>query len=478
MYHDTKTTTGALAAPINIESICTARDLALEKIAEGAAALCAAYTVTREATEIAKGAHHGWHSPRTDRREDAQRANLFRGDYDKQASIEAYRRDLDAAIWSRLIEETGLSRIMDCKERSELEQSLREDVPEATHENIRATIERLMGDSELIWRRGVARTFAALDRRFKSHDGFKIGSRIIMTRVFNEWGGFSYDSDLRQTLYDIERAFALLDNAPERAGELERAITDARREGFGARQDETETTYFRVRGFKNGNAHLWLKSDRLTKAVNRVLGEYYGHVLPDAAPETDRPEDYRTTGTAVAKDLAFYPTPTDAVAELLRDFYCKEGERILEPSAGIGNIVRALLKKPVTVDAVEVHPGRADALLGLASDRLNVRCANFLRMKPEPVYDSVIMNPPFEGTHWMKHVRHAFDFLKSGGELRAILPVSAEVNDTPGHHKFRAWAECHSPGWCGLWRGLPAESFAEVGVRINTTVLTLRKRKC
>lgn len=479
MFHDTNPTKGgALAAPINIESICIARELALEKIAEGAAALRAAYAITREAAEIAKGAHHGWHSPRTDRREDEQRANLFPGDFDAEASIEAYRRDLDAAIWSRLIEETGLCRLMDSKERDELEQNLREEVAEATRQNIKATIERLMGDSELMWRRGVARTFASLDRRFKSHDGFKIGSRIILTSVFDDWGGFSYRSNVRQTLYDIERAFALLDNAPDKAGELEAAISNKRRIGHGARQDETETTYFRVRGFKNGNAHLWFKSDRLTKAVNRVLADYYGHVLADAAPETDRPEDYKTTGTAVAKDLAFYPTPHDAVEELLRDFYCKEGERILEPSAGIGNIVRALLQKPVIVDAVEVHPGRADAILGLASDRLAVQCANFLRMKAEPIYDAAIMNPPFSGTHWMKHVRHAFDFLKPGGELRAILPVSAEINDTPGHRKFRAWAECHSPGWRGLWRDLPAESFAEVGVRINTTVLTLRKRSC
>lgn len=98
-------------------------------------------------------------------------------------------------------------------------------------------------------------------------------------------------------------------------------------------------------------------------------------------------------------------------------------------------------------------------------------------MRAEPVYDAVLMNPPFAGTHWMRHVRLAFDFLKPGGELRAILPASAEVNEIPAHIRFQAWAECHRPGWRGLWRDLPPESFAEVGTRIATVILTLRKPK-
>ena len=64
-----------------------------------------------------------------------------------------------------------------------------------------------------------------------------------------------------------------------------------------------------------------------------------------------------------------------------------------------------------------------------------------------------------------------------GGELRAILPASAEVGSTAKHERFRAWAAQHFPrGYrCQQWRDLPPESFASVGVRINTVVLTLQK---
>ncbi|WP_136652191.1 DUF4942 domain-containing protein [Paracoccus aeridis] len=476
--HDRTTPTvgGVLTAPANLRAICAARAAALEQIGRAAQALRAAFDLSTAATATAKAAHGGWHSPRTDRREEADRDRLFPGDFDPADSIEAFRRDLDAAIWTRLLDESGLRRIMDAQERDDMDRALRGDVPPATIENISATVERLLGDSELIFRRGIARAFAALDRRFKSHDGFKIGSRIILNHVFSDYGGFSYGS-IRQTLYDIERAFALLDHAPDRAGELESALARDRAGSWGPRQSEVETSYFRARGFKNGNAHLWLTRDDLVEKVNKELATYYGAALADAAPDNARPEDYKPTGTAVARDLAFYPTPAAAVDELMDRLHFAPGARVLEPSAGIGNIVRAALARGTQVDAVEIHPGRADALLGIGHPDLHVACTNFLTMRPDPVYDLVLMNPPFAGIHWMQHVRLAFDFLKPGGELRAILPASAEVNETPAHIRFRAWAECHRPGWRGLWRDLPPESFAEVGTRIATVILTLRKPK-
>lgn len=94
-------------------------------------------------------------------------------------------------------------------------------------------------------------------------------------------GSFSY-GEIRQVLYDIERAFAILDGHPDRAGELDRAISIARRNAFNPRQDEIETTYFKVRCFKNGNAHLWMVNDELVRKVNKTLAKYYGEVLADA----------------------------------------------------------------------------------------------------------------------------------------------------------------------------------------------------
>ena len=143
-----------------------------------------------------------------------------------------------------------------------------------------------------------------------------------------------------------------------------------------------------------------------------------------------------------------------------------------------GHIVRALqAKKPnVKITAVELHPDRVAQLRKLEGPNVQIIARNFLNEPAFPVYDAVVMNPPFYGTHWMDHVRHAWDFLKDGGRLVAVLPVSAAVDETPKHLAFRRWAEKANGGrvW-GLFSDLPPESFLEAGTRINTTILSLRK---
>lgn len=471
-------TAGALVAPLNITSICAARDAALTQMQQAIAVLGDGYDRARAAAETARGATAGHSCYLHQADNDASKAALFPR-FDGQAVLARYKRSLDAAIWQRIVEETRLKEIMDRTERERLDDQMRtSDMPEPTLDNIRATLERLTGEAEQIFMRGVARAFAELDPAFKSHDAFKIGKRMIFTWVFDDGGYWSYSGrgeQMRRTLADVERVFSQLDGQ-RRYGDLETAITTARRGGWGARQTEVETAYFTARCFKNGNLHLWIRDAALLDKVNRVLAAWYGDVLPDAAGARDQPDDFRP-GTALAKDLAFYPTPAGVVEELLTDLRISPGTRVLEPSAGVGAIVRPLLRMGARVDAIEVHPDRAEALRGLAHPALSVQCANFLKVAPAPVYDMVLMNPPFSGTHWADHIRHAFDFLAPGGELRAILPASAEVGSTARHETFRRWAEQHAPsGWRrSLWRDLPAESFASVGVRINTVVLTLRK---
>ena len=110
-----------------------------------------------------------------------------------------------------------------------------------------------------------------------------------------------------------------------------------------------------------------------------------------------------------------------------------------------------------------------------AKGTIKLTARNFLEMQPTATFDFVVMNPPFYGTHYMDHVKHAFEFLAPGGMLRAILPASAEVNESKKHTAFRAWAMKHNDlGWAGPFRDLPAESFRESGTMIQTVVLHLR----
>jgi hypothetical protein len=100
---------------------------------------------------------------------------------------------------------------MDRQARAEFEQSLKRRSASPDHGKRARRLGHFLGEAPLIFKRGIANAFSKLDRRFRSHDGFKIGSRIILDRYFDEHG-FSYGyGEREQTLYDIERVFVELD---------------------------------------------------------------------------------------------------------------------------------------------------------------------------------------------------------------------------------------------------------------------------
>lgn len=490
--------TALVPAQAEVERIVEDRDKALALMRLAGEAVVAAREQVAEAAAVGARATMGHHFYG---HEGEATKRLFADKLDLEKSLGEYRKNLDASIWSGLVERTGLRQMMDRTEAERFDRSLQEDVPEVTVDNVVATFERLGGEADLIFARGLARAFIELDDRFKSHDAFKLGSRMILTRAFSDSGSLDWGRT-RYMIADVERVFATLDGEAPNGRGLCEAIDADRNGHWGPRQSCTESPYFRIRGYMNGNAHLWFTRDDLVEKANRVLAGYYGEVLPDAVdPDADAPRDLFRTGRQVSRDLQFYPTPPEAAAELLRDLHV-DGKRILEPSAGEGNICRVILEEGAGryrerrnqwgswgqrrgdpepthdrphITAVEVHPDRCARIRERLSE-VNVVEANFLEWPAAGEgYDFVLMNPPFYGTHWMKHVRHAFDHLKPGGCLRAILPVTARLGESKDHLAFRRWAEKHAARYRSQWRDLPAESFAASGTRINTTILEMWK---
>lgn len=460
-----------------IDRVCSLRDAAINRMREAVEAMVRAHELALEADGFAKqarGADGFWFK---DRSKESDYARLF-ASVNPERSLEVYRQHVDASVWSHLLSSTGMTSLMDRTAKEEFDATLAGEVPEVTPDNVRATMESLIGDANLIFQRGLARAFIELDRRFKSHDAFKIGSRIVLTNVFDSWGSVNYHSRMGEVITDIERVFAVLDGNRDTVGSLMTQIREDRGGGFRPRQSYTESDYFRVRCFKNGNAHLWFTRDDLVEKANRVLAAYYGEVLPDATPgaaETER--DLRSKSGLPSKDLAFYATPEPVVRIVLRDLgltYEPHKNRVLEPSAGTGNIAVEIAATGSAVDCIEIDEGRA-AEIRRRVPSARVTVGNFLRTRPTPTYTHVVMNPPFYGTHWIEHVMHAFDFLAPGGTLVTILPATAEFGETKKHDAFREWAKRHSRYSSLRFIDLPPESFASSGTRVNTCYLTLHK---
>ncbi len=460
-----------LTSNVEIVRICGQRDAAIRKMREATECFARAAALAVEAEGHLKTASRGEVFTIVDRRDSEAFRSLFHS-VDTEAALRAYRHHVDASIWKYVLAATGVEMLMDAEAREDfLRQLASDNVPEVNEGNIAATAERFRDEAGLIFQRGLANSFTALDRRFKSHDAFRFEDRIIFANVFDQWGYLSWSCKGFDHIADVERVMAVLDGQPPAPGALRREIEASRGRGMAPRQGLCESTYFRIRTFKNGNAHVWFTRKDLVAKANKVLADYYGAVLPDAAPaDVEKP-----LRGELAKSLQFYPTPLDAARRLV-DTYISPGARVLEPSAGAGHLILALVEKQpdVAVTAIEVDAARCAAIPSL-SGRVNAVAANFLRVPPDPSYDLVLMNPPFYGTHWMEHVRHAYEFLAPGGILRTILPATAEVGTSQAHEDFRAWAKVRSKYEQLRFTDLPPESFAASGTRVQTVILQIQR---
>ena len=96
----------------------------------------------------------------------------------------------------------------------------------------------------------------------------------------------------------------------------------------------------------------------------------------------------------------------------------RPGNRVLEPSAGTGAILRAVLAAvpAVRCECVEMNAALAQHLKDTFPE-VPVTCADFLSCAPQAVYDRILMNPPFRHCEDLKH---ALKMLAPGGNLVAV----------------------------------------------------------
>jgi hypothetical protein len=375
-----------------------------------------------------------------------------------------YDRDLKKALlvsaWKAIYDRLQIDRLATADDKRLWERTI-QDPPPLTMETAIATFGDYLIRSRFHILRGLAECFVKLDDAYKSHSKVKIGvsrlpKRIILT---NMRGRFSYGYDrLRDVLNALAayRGQNVLD-----WGDL--AEVDRLCGAFGNRAGEATVRGCTVKVYQNGNGHLFFDAASLLD-INRALAEFYGEVLPDAEDEAAKPQP----GTAVAKDLQFYPTPQRVIDEVFREIYMPDRDeaarrgrefqplRVLEPSCGDGRLLDEIRKRGHQGLGIEVHAGRAAEARAKGHAVLT---GNFLDQPARPEFDFIIMNPPFYGTHWRKHVAHAMKFLAPEGTLAAILPASAHYD----HDVTKEFG--------GRWHDLPVASFADSGTNIPTGYL-------
>lgn len=127
-------------------------------------------------------------------------------------------------------------------------------------------------------------------------------------------------------------------------------------------------------------------------------------------------------------DFQFYPTPADLAKRMWAKFKDRNYVRVLEPSAGNGDLAEA--GKPegrwgreFAIDCCEIDATRHGAL---REKGLNVVGLDFMDLASASIYSHIIANPPFQ--HGSAHILRCWQLLWNG-EICAI--VNAETVRNP-----------------------------------------------
>ena len=150
--------------------------------------------------------------------------------------------------------------------------------------------------------------------------------------------------------------------------------------------------------------------------------------------------------------IDFFPTPESHAADLVALAGIEPGMTVLEPSAGHGMLAEAARAAGAKVDAVELA---VDLREILQAKGFGLVGGDFMDTTPAQSYDAVVMNPPFSGDMDVDHVRHAYDHLKPGGRLVAIVSATAGDRQNNKNKAFREWFD----GLGGSEQAMPEGSF-------------------
>jgi hypothetical protein len=256
-------------------------------------------------------------------------------------------------------------------------------------------------------------------------------------------------------------------------------------------------------------AEVQEKRDTEQLIENRA-GDPTGFFLRDAplpesksyqAPEPtkfDAMKDDLREGVKVVSASQLFPTPPEIAAKMVELAEIEPGNRILEPSAGTGNLLSPIIaentcgyemvqgcKKPnregiepkncatcetgtlqalrakCEIVAIEINLSLTDAMRCKFRQGIAFQCCDFLEQNGNfGKIDRIIMNPPFENGSDIKHIQHALTMLNPGGRLVALC-----ANGSRQRAAFMCEAE--------LWEDLPTGSFKEQGTGVNVALMVL-----
>lgn len=193
-----------------------------------------------------------------------------------------------------------------------------------------------------------------------------------------------------------------------------------------------------------------LQSDTAEVSAEMAIERGRFDALRDASP------------TLAVSAFNLFQTP-DALADRMVSLVgLLDGTRVLEPSAGLGRIYRAIRRvSDCPVSLVEVAPQCASVLYReTENDRhCTLHQRDFLEWEPDSKFDVILMNPPFKQGTDIRHIDHALTMLAPGGTLVSLCYAGIRQQKRFGD----------------VWEVLPAHTFKSEGTRADVALAILKR---
>ena len=221
------------------------------------------------------------------------------------------------------------------------------------------------------------------------------------------------------------------------ANEMTREQIQALRNILGQKEVESNLGWWNVEQLARGE-RLRRAGITNTMQLRQALAEFIEFKAGARQEDPIAKAERAIIGQKVGID--FFPTPkgeSKAMATLAR---IKEGDDVLEPSAGNGNLADAAKAAGANVDVIEISSQLRDIL---TAKGYNVVAHDFSSYTPTKQYDAILMNPPFSNRQDADHIMRAFTMLKPGGRLVAIAGEGVFFGRDSKATAFREWLDEH-----------------------------------
>lgn len=171
------------------------------------------------------------------------------------------------------------------------------------------------------------------------------------------------------------------------------------------------------------------------------------------------------------KNFQFFETPADIAHKLaVRLGDVEPTHRILEPSAGRGALIKAVLEEwpEQTVDCYELMEENREELAKIPNARL---LGNDFLEAEVGMYDKIIANPPFANNQDIKHVTKMWEHLADGGQMAVIMGCHWQFASDKPSKAFRSFVESVDHDITVLQKG----TFKSSGTDVESMMLVLWK---